>query len=44
MRLLLGVMVVLPGVMDDRLLVADGGLANPPAALAAAAAASDGWG
>lgn len=43
MRLLLGVMVVLPGVMaEDRFIVRGGGLAKAPAVLAAAAAASDG--
>ena len=44
-RLLLGVMVVLPGVIAaDRFAAAEGGLVKPPAALAAAAAASDGCG
>jgi hypothetical protein len=43
MRLLLGVMVVLPGVMAaDRFAMRGGGLAKAPAVLAAAAAASDG--
>jgi hypothetical protein len=43
MRLLLGVMVVLPVVIaDDRFTVRGAGLAKAPAVLAAAAAASDG--
>lgn len=42
MRLLLGVIVVLAGVMAEDRFVVLGGLANAPAVLAAAAAASDG--